>query len=215
MKYKAFIFDLDGTILNTLDDLADSLNHILRQFGYPERSLSEVRSFVGNGLHKLIERAVPEGTTPNEVDAVFAEHVPYYEAHCMEKTRPYDGMVELIQELRERGAKTAVVSNKKDEAVQILVNEMFPECFDVVLGERDGMARKPAPDMVVYTLRELGVSEKEAVYIGDSDVDIATADNSGLDKILVTWGFRDREYLEEKGATTFAAKPADIIKIAE
>lgn len=207
---KLVIFDMDGTILNTLDDLKDTLNYALEQYHFPARTLEETRAFVGNGIHKLIERAVPEGTDAQTVENVFGTFLEYYQIHCMDRTRPYPGIVRLLQSLKEAGLRTAVVSNKADAAVQELCERFFPGLFDFAVGEHEGVQKKPAPDMVQLALRALGTQEPDAVYVGDSDVDIATAENSGLDSIIVTWGFRDREFLESQGADVFADTPEEV-----
>lgn len=207
---KLVIFDMDGTILNTLDDLKDTLNYALEQYHFPARTLEETRAFVGNGIHKLIERAVPEGTDAQTVENVFGTFLEYYQIHCMDRTRPYPGIVRLLQELKRAGMRTAVVSNKADAAVQELCERFFPGLFDFAVGEHEGVQKKPAPDMVQLALRALGTQEPDAVYVGDSDVDIATAKNSGLDSIIVTWGFRDREFLESQGADVFADTPEEV-----
>lgn len=200
MRYKAAVFDMDGTILNTIEDLTDSTNYALSFNGLPERSLEEVRCFVGNGIRKLIERAVPEGTSAGVINKVFETFTDYYKGHSAIKTRPYEGINQAIVRLRAAGVKTAVVSNKADFGVQDLCRDYFPGMFDFALGEKSGMAKKPAPDMVEEALRSLGIDKKDAVYIGDSDVDIMTAKNSGLDVIMVGWGFRDEEFILEHGA---------------
>lgn len=200
MKFSLAVFDMDGTILNTLEDLHDSLNVTLKKFGYPTRTLEEVRRFVGNGIFKLIERAAPAGCSMEQVEEVYQEFVPYYRAHCAEKTRPYDGIVKLLSDLKENGLKLAVVSNKADAAVLDLCVQYFDGLFDMAVGERAGMAKKPAPDMVKLVLSSLQISKEEAVYIGDSEVDVATAVNSGLHLCAVDWGFRDVDVLRANGA---------------
>lgn len=211
-NYDLVIFDMDGTILDTLEDLQDSLNYALKQFHFPPRSYEEVRRFVGNGLANLVRLAVPEGTTDELKEAVLQELKAYYHVHCKDKTKPYDGICDLILELRQAGYKTAVVSNKVDSAVHQLCEEYFPGLFDVSIGDRKGFLRKPAPDSVWEVLRVLGVEKDRAVYIGDSEVDVLTARNSGLDMITVTWGFRDREILIEHGANCFADSMEDVLK---
>jgi phosphoglycolate phosphatase len=213
MKYKLVIFDLDGTVLNTLDDLADSLNHSLKLFGYSERTIDEVRNFVGNGIRKLIERGVPEGTSESDIEKVHAEFTAYYKQHCSDKTRAYDGIGKVIENLRNAGCYTAVVSNKADYAVQELCSHYFSGLFDYAVGERDGIARKPAPDSVNEVLKKSGVSRENAVYIGDSDVDIMTAKNAGMDCIGVEWGFRGRKFLMEHGAEVIVSQPDEIERI--
>ena len=200
MRYKAAIFDMDGTILNPLEDLTDSTNYALAHHGFPERTIDEVRRFVGNGIRKLIERAVPAGTDVATIDKVFDTFASYYKEHSAIKTRPYDGIHDAIAKLRAAGVKTAVVSNKADFAVQDLCVDYFPGMFDFALGEKSGIAKKPAPDMVEECLRTLGFEKKDVVYIGDSDVDLATARNSGTDVIMVGWGFRDEEFIMSLGA---------------
>lgn len=207
---KLVVFDMDGTILNTLDDLKDTLNYALGQYHFPARTLEETRAFVGNGIHKLIERAVPEGTDAQTVEKVFNTFLEYYQIHCMDQTRPYPGIVSLLRSLKEAGLLTAVVSNKADAAVQELCERFFPGLFDFAVGEHEGVQKKPAPDMVQLALRTLGTQASDAVYVGDSDVDLATAKNSGLDSIIVTWGFRDREFLESQGADVFADTPEKV-----
>lgn len=213
MKYKLAIFDLDGTILNTIEDLADSLNFALSKAAFPQRSLDEVLKFVGNGIRNLICRAVPEGTPDTVTDAVFADFKAYYREHCADKTKPYDGVCDLLVNLRETGVKTAVISNKADFAVKILCDKYFPGLFDVVFGEREGVKRKPSPDAVNEVLRLLDMRREDAVYIGDSEVDIKTAQNSGMDGIIVAWGFREPEFLRENGAERIVETPQEIYNI--
>ncbi|MCH5342560.1 MAG: HAD-IA family hydrolase [Acetatifactor sp.] len=199
-KYELVIFDMDGTILNMLEDLADSLNHVLELFGYPVRTLDEVKSFVGNGLKKLIERAAPEDVPEETRNQIYREHLKYYREHCADKTKPYDGIVSLIKNLRQHGKKTAVVSNKADAAVHDLCHQYFEGLFDAAVGERESIAKKPAPDMVDAILETLAVPRDKAVYIGDSEVDIAMARNAGMDCVIVSWGFREKVFLRSQGA---------------
>ncbi len=210
MRYKLAIFDMDGTILNTIDDLAASLNYVLEKSGFPARTMDEVISFIGDGLRKLIERGVPEGTDSETVDKVLADFKEYYAVHCADKTAPYDGIVELLENLRRNGCMTAVVSNKADYAVQELCRKYFDGLFDYAVGERSGILRKPAPDSVNEVLEKLNVSRENAVYIGDSDVDIKTAENAGMDSIIVEWGFRERDFLLKKGAKTIVSAAKEI-----
>lgn len=211
--YKLAVFDMDGTILDTLEDLKDSTNFALEKCGYPTRSYDEVRRFVGNGIRKLIERAVPEGLTTEQIDRVHEVFTEHYKVHCADKTKAYDGIKPLLEKLRASGVKTAVVSNKADYGVQELCKEYFDGLFDYAVGEREGIRRKPAPDAVNEALRVLGIDKSEAVYIGDSDVDFETAKNAELPCISVLWGFRDEEFLREKGATLFVHDPAEIYDI--
>lgn len=211
--YKLAVFDMDGTILDTLEDLKDSTNFALEKCGYPVRTYDEVRRFVGNGIRKLIERAVPEGLTVEQIDRVHEVFTEHYKVHCADKTKAYDGIKPLLEKLRASGVKTAVVSNKADYGVQELCKEYFDGLFDYAVGEREGIRRKPAPDAVNEALRVLGIDKSEAVYIGDSDVDFETAKNAELPCISVLWGFRDEEFLREKGATLFVRDPAEIYDI--
>ena len=211
--YNTFIFDLDGTLLNTLDDLAASVNYALRTHGMPERTLDEVRSFVGNGVRLLMERAIPEGSANPRFEETFATFRAYYMEHSLDKTRPYEGIPEMIHTLKQRGCRLAVVSNKFYAATQELIRHFFPE-ITVAIGEHEaeGIRKKPAPDTVFEALRQLGVGKEKAVYVGDSDVDLQTAHNSGLPCISVLWGFRNRDFLLAHGATTFISRPEELLK---
>ena len=213
MKYELIVFDMDGTILDTLEDLKNSMNHTLKLHGMPERSLDEIRSFVGNGIRRLIEQAVVNNTSEAKITEIHKDFMKHYEVHCADFTKPYDGVNDLIRELRKRGYKTAVVSNKADAAVQDLCVQYFPGLFDLAIGETPDVARKPAPDMVNLALDYFKTSKEKAVYIGDSDVDVATARNSELDMIAVDWGFRSRECLIEQGAKIIVSKPEEILKL--
>lgn len=204
MSYKLAIFDLDGTILDTLDDLADSVNHALTKNSLPARTVPEIRAFVGNGIRSLIERSVPSGTDTATTDSVFEEFRTYYKAHSAEKTCPYDGIIDMLNRLRTRGVRLAVLSNKADFAVQALCEKYFSGIFDYVAGEKPNVPRKPAPDAVNAILAEFSIPREEAVYIGDSDVDVETARNASIDCISVTWGFRDEDVLTACGAVCIA-----------
>ena len=212
--YQTYIFDLDGTLLNTLDDLACAVNYALSQHGMDQHSVDDVRRFVGNGVRKLMQRAVPDGEANPLFEPALATFRQYYSAHSLDNTRPYDGIPGLLTELRRRGKRTAVVSNKFFNATQKLCRHFFPDTIEVAIGEHEaeGIKRKPAPDTVIEALRQLGVSAQGAVYIGDSDVDLLTARNAGLPCISVLWGFRDRQFLQSHGATTFVTTPAEILE---
>lgn len=212
-KISTIVFDLDGTLLNTLEDLADSTNYALRQYGFAERTLEEIRAFVGNGVQKLIERALPEGAENPLFNSVFSCFKSYYVDHCMEKTGLYAGIPEMLHELKSAGYHLAIVSNKLQSGVDELYEHYFSDTVEVAVGERPELNRKPAPDMVLLALEKLGVSTEEAVYVGDSDVDVATARNSGLPCISVLWGFRDKEFLVQHGAHCFAQTPEEICRI--
>ncbi len=215
MKYGLVIFDMDGTILDTIEDLKDSLNHTLKAHELPEVSLETARRNVGNGIRRLIELSVPNGTSEELIDILFDEMSAYYKEHSAIKTKPYDGICQVIASLRQAGYKTAVVSNKLDTAVQDLVDDYFEGLFDYAIGERpgSGMKRKPAPDAVYEVMKQLGFQKDQAIYIGDSEVDLQTAENAGLSCIAVTYGFRDKELLLSHGATTFADRPEEILTI--
>ena len=214
IAYRTYIFDLDGTLLDTLGDLAAAVNYALRQHGLPEHSLDDVRRFVGNGVRKLMERAVPDGADNPLFDETFASFRQYYMAHSQDTTRPYEGIPETLIALKARGCHLAVVSNKMMAATQALCSHFFPDTIEVAIGENEaaGIRKKPAPDTVIAALKALGVGQEGAVYVGDSDVDIETARNSGLPCISVLWGFRDRAFLEAHGATTFISHPRELLE---
>ncbi len=212
MKYSAVVWDMDGTILDTLQDLCDSVNFVLVKNGYPERSLEQTRCSVGNGVRRLMELSLPEGEKDPSFEKLFTDFKKHYSVNCRNKTRPYDGIGEVLDALKTKGLKMAVVSNKLDSAVKELARDFYPQ-MDFALGETEGLKRKPAPDMVEKALSELGVGKNEAVYIGDSEVDVLTAKNSGLDCISVLWGFRTKEELLPHGANIFANTPCELIDL--
>ena len=209
--FETYIFDLDGTLLSTLDDLAASTNYALRWAGMPERTLEEVRMFVGNGVKLLMERAIPNGINNPNFEETYAKFREYYMEHNLDTTCPYEGIPELLRELKRRGKKLAIVSNKFYAATQELAKHFFPDTIEVAIGERDSIRKKPAPDTVLEALKQLGASKDNAVYIGDSDVDIMTAKNCDLPCISVLWGFRDKDYLIKHGGTIFVDKPSEIL----
>ena len=209
--FKTYIFDLDGTLLSTLNDLASSTNYALRWAGMPERTIEEVRMFVGNGVKLLKERAIPEGVNNPKFEETYAKFREHYMEHNLDTTRPYDGVPELLHELKRRGKHLAIVSNKFYAATQDLAKHFFPDTIEVAIGERENIRKKPAPDTVIEALRQLNVSKEDAVYIGDSDVDIMTAKNCGLLCISVLWGFRDKDFLIEHGGSLFVDKPIEIL----
>ena len=213
MSYQTYIFDLDGTLLDTLGDLAASVNYAMRTHGMPEHSVDEVCRFVGNGVRRLMERAVPGGAAHPAFEAAFATFRRHYMEHSLDTTRPYEGIPEMLQELKRRGRHTAVVSNKFDAATKELCRHFFPDTIEVAVGEHEaeGIRKKPAPDTVLQALSQLGVGQEGTVYVGDSDVDIQTARNSGLPCISVLWGFRDREFLLAHGAETFVSQPSELL----
>ena len=214
-EIKYIIFDMDGTLLDSLTDLQNTLNYCFKEEGFPERNYQEVRSFVGNGLRTLIERAVPQGTTDKKIDEILEVFKPHYMAHCMDFTAPYEGVSDMLSALKESGYKMAIVSNKADEALKHLSQQFFGKYIDVAIGERAGMNKKPAPDLVYIAMKELGATKENTVYIGDSEVDYQTAVNSGLPCISVLWGFRDKELLKGYGADCFANTPQEVVNMLE
>lgn len=213
MKYTTVLFDLDGTLLNTLEDIRDSVNHTLAAHGFPERTMEEVRMSVGNGAAYLMERSLPEGRGTPDFEGILREYEDYYLAHNMIKTAPYEGVHALLRALAAREYKLAVVSNKGDRNAKELVSRLFGDVVSVVVGESREIRRKPAPDTVNAALRELASRPWESVYVGDSEVDLKTAKNAGIDCISVAWGFRSRTFLEELGAKTVVDSPAEIIRL--
>ena len=213
MKYKAIIFDLDGTLTDTLEDLYLSVNHALQSCGLPERKLDEIRRFVGNGVRKLIERAVPEETEQTLFEKCFDAFRAHYVIHCQDHTCLYPGIATLLMALHAKGYRMAVVSNKLQSGVDELARTFFHGVIDVAIGEQPGVPRKPAPDMVEVALKQLGVSKDDAIYVGDSDVDLQTAANAGLPCISVLWGFRSKDFLKAHGATLFAETPQDVLAL--
>ena len=213
MKYNTYIFDLDGTILDTLLDLANAVNFAMRAKGFPERTTDEVRSFIGNGIKVLIRRAVPQNTSEDDYAQALEIFTKYYLEHIADNTKPYDGMIDVINSLKEKGCKTAVVSNKAHIAAQAVVKDFFGDIFDIVVGKMDEFPSKPEPDSLLYAIRSLGADKEKCIYIGDSDVDVLTAHNAGLECIGVTWGNRDEDVLLTNGAEYIARKPEDILNI--
>ncbi|MCM1338824.1 MAG: HAD hydrolase-like protein [Muribaculaceae bacterium] len=214
MKRKFIIFDLDGTLLNTLEDLTDSTNFALKSLGYPERMLNEVRGFVGNGVSKLIERAIPGGKSNPDFETcleIFKEH---YSKNMYNKTAPYPGILQMLSTLREDGCKIAVVSNKFDAAVKRLCDRYFPGLIDIAAGENEakGIKKKPAADMVLSVIDLLYAKIDDCIYVGDSEVDILTAKNCKIPCINVDWGFKSREFLVEHGADTIISFPEELLK---
>lgn len=212
-KYKAVIFDLDGTLLDTLEDLLNSVNHALTLMNMPERTLDEIRHFVGNGVQRLIELAVPEGTEQEKTDQIFALFKEHYALHCNDKTGLYPGIPELLADLKAQGFQMAIVSNKLQEGVDALSRQYFAPYTSITIGAREGIRKKPAPDTVIEALHLLGISKEQAVYVGDSEVDIATAANTEMDCITVAWGFRTRQEQEAAGGKVFVNKPEEIISL--
>lgn len=215
MKYKLVMFDMDGTVLDTLGDISDSLNHILKMHGMPERKPEDIRLMLGDGMEMLIRRAAPAGTADDKIQEILKDYKPYYGAHADIKTKPYDGICKLLEDLRSEGLKVCVVSNKADYAVQPLSEKYFNGLLDASAGENvsAGIAKKPHPAMCYKMMEQFGVSPSESVYIGDSEVDIQTAKNGNMDCIVVSWGFRDIDFLKENGAETIVSTPSEIFDI--
>ena len=211
--YETIIFDLDGTLLDTLDDLWNAVNAALRKFGLPTRTREEVRSFIGNGIVKLMERAAGE-VEKQVFDGVLAEFKRYYGEHCEDCTKPYEGIMELLECLKGKGIKTAVVSNKADFAVKKLADGYFKGLLCEAVGENEeaGIRKKPAPDSLLAVMERLGAGTRSTVYVGDSEVDIQTANNAGVDCISVTWGFKDKDFLIANGAKTFIDAPKELLR---
>lgn len=212
MKYNTYIFDLDGTLLDTLQDLANAVNYAMRQMSYPERTVDEVRRFIGNGIRMLIKRAAPQDISSEAYDKTLAVFTDYYLDHIADCTKPYDGIIDVVKSLKAHGCKTAVVSNKADEAAKKVVADFFGDIFDLVVGKMDCFPSKPEPDSVLYVIKTLEADKGKCVYIGDSEVDVQTAHNSGLPCVGVTWGNRDVSELVAAGAEHIANVPSDILR---
>lgn len=215
MAKDTLIFDLDGTLLNTLGDLHTCFNHAIKTFGYPERTIEEIQKFVGNGIKIAIKRAISENITDEELNKITEYFKTYYKEHMFELTKPYEGILETLRVLYQQKYKLGIVSNKYDDAVKKLCKNYFGEYIKTAIGEGYGIEKKPAPDGVLKAIEELNSTVENTIYIGDSDVDILTAKNTGVPCISVLWGFRDKEFLEKSGAKYFAKTPNDIIKIIE
>ncbi len=207
------IFDLDGTLLNTLEDLKDSVNYALKKQNFELRTLPEIRSFVGNGIRLLMERSVPENTDAETFEICFKDFCDYYKIHMEDKTAPYEHINEMLTTIKKEGFKTAIVTNKADFAAQDLCKRMFGDTIDLVVGSTDDRPNKPAPDGVYYALEILGSELENTVFVGDADTDILTANNAGLVSIGVLWGFRDREVIEKEGAKYIVSTVKDLEKL--
>ena len=210
MKYQAVLFDMDGTVLDTLDDLFDSINHSLAEFSLPPVSREHVRQCLGNGAAFLVSHSIPADCSPDLEADVLAFYKPWYDAHCFIKTAPYEGILPMMQYLKEQGLRLAIISNKPDRAVQELSDAFFPGLLELSVGESPSVRRKPAPDTVLTAASQIGLSVDQCVYVGDSEVDLQTARNAGMDCISVTWGFRDETQLIEAGASVLVRTPEDL-----
>ena len=215
MKYTTIVFDCDGTLLDTLTDLRNAVNYVLRAHDLPERSVPEVKAALGNGVAHLMRQSLPDSISEAEFNTYLDEFKAYYGEHLQDYTAPYPGMLDVLDTLRAKGYKLAIVSNKIQEGITPLNKEYFGDRLPVAIGERPGLQRKPAPDMILQALKELDSTQSESIYIGDSEVDVATAKNSGLLCIGVTWGFRDEQLHKDLGVKYIARKAEDIVTIIE
>ena len=213
MKYTTIVFDCDGTLLDTLTDLRNAVNYVLRTHDLPERSIPEVKAALGNGVAHLMRQSLPDSISEAEFNTYLDEFKAYYGEHLQDYTAPYPGMLDVLDTLRAKGYKLAIVSNKIQEGITPLNKEYFGDRLPIAIGERPGLQRKPAPDMVLQALKELNSTPNESIYVGDSEVDVATAENSGLLCISVTWGFREESLHQELGVTHIARKAEDIVSI--
>jgi len=213
MHYTSVLFDLDGTLLDTLGDLTAAMNRTLTRHGLPERTRQQMRAALGNGARRLMELSVPVGTDGALFETLLAEYNTDYAAHCRIGTAPYPGVDALLRQLHAQGRKLAIVSNKPDEAVRALRAEFFADTVPIAVGEKQGIRRKPAPDTLLTAMAQLGAERTSTVYVGDSEVDIATARAAGLPCISVLWGFRDRDLLEQAGAQQFATDAGELARL--
>ncbi|HNZ82959.1 MAG TPA: HAD family hydrolase [Sedimentibacter sp.] len=211
-KIDTIIFDLDGTLLNTLEDIADGVNYILKKYGYPKRTCKEIKCFVGNGAARLLEQALPDGLSTRNFGSILEEYKKYYLDHNNIKTSPYEGIMDLLEELSVRKYKLAIVSNKNDKNVKSLNKIYFEDYIKTAIGQSDNINRKPAPDMVYKAIDELSADKERTVYIGDSEVDILTAKNANMHCVCVTWGFRDKEFLKDQGAEYLIDEPHELLE---
>lgn len=212
MKYKAIIFDMDGTLLDTLNDITDSINHVFCSYGYSPKSIDEIRNYIGNGTTQLIEKCFSRKPNDRHFARMLEQYKQHYLGNCVNKTRPYPQTIEVLHRLWESGINLGIVSNKPDAMVKRLNNLFFSEYISVALGELPDLKRKPEPDLVFSALEQLGVDPQDALYVGDSEVDILTAQNAGMQYIAVTWGFRDADALKAAGAESFIDSPLDLLE---
>ena len=215
MKYDAIMFDMDGTVVDSLQDICDAVNHAMRHYALPEFAPEQIKRFLGYGAWQLLRRTLPADATDAFVDEVLAYYKPYYAEHTGDKTRPYDGIIPLMERLGSEGLRLAIISNKPDAAVQPLVKSYFADVVRLAVGEREGVRRKPWPDMLEAAARELGVPMERCLYVGDSEVDIETAKNAGIDCAAVSWGFRSTEELKRAGATLIVDSPEELARYIE
>jgi phosphoglycolate phosphatase len=221
MKYKLVIFDMDGTILNTLEDLTDSVNYSMEKMNFPKHTLDEVRNFVGNGIAKLIERSLPKNTEKSIYEVALSEFTKYYKTHSAIKTAPYDGIKELLKKLKENGVITAVNTNKIESAAIDLCDDYFPALFDIIIGNKKDVPPKPAPDGIYEIIEKASelknekIQKKDIAYVGDSDVDLKTGINAGVNVIGVNWGFRGKDFLLKNGAQTVVMNTQELFDLCK
>ena len=213
MSINTVIFDLDGTLLYTLEDLADSTNYALKFFGYPERTIEEVKEFVGNGVSLLIERAIPDGKQNTNFENCLNMFKQHYSDNMYNKTKPYDGIIELLTSLKQQNYKIAVVSNKFDSAVKKLCEKYFFGLVDFAVGQKENISKKPSPDSVNEVISELNSDKENCIFVGDSEVDIQTAENAGIPCISVVWGYKSLDFLYKNGASMIVYSPEEILEL--
>lgn len=213
MKYSTVIFDLDGTLLDTLDDLVISVNEYLEEQGHPLRTRDEIRSFLGYGAMELVRDSLPAPLPPEELDKAVEDYKKVYRRNMEDNTKPYDGIMEMLKNLKKAGVRTAVVSNKPDNSVRDLCQVMFGDLVDIAAGDQPGFARKPNPQLVEHIMNELGADPAATLYVGDSEVDVETAKNAGVHGVAVTWGFRDRDVLEAEKPDYLVDTPSELTEI--
>lgn len=213
MKYETVIFDFDGTLLYTVQDLADAVNYAIAKRGYPTHSVRAIERMIGNGVNMLVSRALPQGFDTPEYEEIMTDFRAFYKAHCQDNTCPYDGVPEMLARLKAEGRKLAIVTNKYQTAAELLRKQFFADSVDLIVGDFEGRRRKPEPDGVRIALETLGAEARGAVYIGDTEVDMQTAQNAGLDCICVSWGYRTREELEALGAPAIAEEPRQLLSM--
>lgn len=211
MKYEAVIFDFDGTLLYTVQDLADAVNYAVARRGYPTHSVRAIERMIGNGVNMLVSRALPRGFDTPEYERIMDDFRAFYRAHCQDNTRPYDGVPEMLARLRAEGRKLAIVTNKYQTAAELLRKQFFADSVELIVGDFEGRRRKPEPDGVLIALEKLGADPSRAVYVGDTEVDMQTAENAGLDCICVAWGYRTRQELERLGAPAIAENTQELL----
>jgi len=214
VRYDAVLFDMDGTVVDSLADITDAVNYAMRHFGMAERTPEQVRSHLGNGARRLLAGLLPDAAEAF-LEEMLACYLPYYAVHTGDRTRPYDGILPLMEKLKAAGIRLAILSNKPDAAVQPLVETYFAGLVELAVGERAGVRRKPAPDMIDAAANALGVDRGRCLYVGDSEVDVATAANAGIDCAAVTWGYRSREELLRAGAKTIIDRPEELLRCVE